>query len=177
MSASSIEEADKCPARIWWSRIFPGTQCSLASICFQSGISLYISLLISRRQSESTNLIFPANAVAVLYVWAYNQNTGWQATAFLPSTRVADRRVSEVNTGLKRIPQRLRSTSYLDLYSSFYTKGGRDATQFADSVHLNDRGMLTRLALEISHLNQVMPGVAPRIGQFSGPLAHDFTLS
>ena len=48
----------------------------------------------------------------------------------------------------------------LDLFERFLEEGQPDATVYADDVHLNERGMLRRLYLEVDHLKRVLPDPA-----------------
>jgi len=83
--------------------------------------------------------------------------------SILPSTKVDESRVLEANGELHKITERVHSTTFLDLFTSFSKTGQRDASLYSDGVHLNQRGMLMRLRLEVTHLAHAAPALASRI--------------
>jgi lysophospholipase L1-like esterase len=83
--------------------------------------------------------------------------------SILPTVKVETERVVKANEGLRKIPQRVQSSTFLDLFTSFSRNGRIDASLFSDGVHLNERGMLTRLRLEVAHLTEAVPALNSRI--------------
>jgi lysophospholipase L1-like esterase len=57
------------------------------------------------------------------------------------------------------VPPTSAALSFLDLYPSFLRDGQPDPALYADSTHLNERGIERRLHLEVEHLSRVKPEV------------------
>ncbi len=81
----------------------------------------------------------------------------------LPAARLDNSQVVELNARLKSIAERKQNASFLNLFPHFRQQGALRAELYADDTHLNDRGILLRLRLEVDHIRSVRPELAHRI--------------